>query len=249
MDPFLIIIAVLLISGIFSMLGLGGAIFYVPFFYWTGMELLAAITTALLLNTVASGSAAVTYLRKNMVDMQTAVPFVVSSMIGAQIGAYFTRYTPVELLLLIFSLLMMVIGLEMIFAKAEKFYNKGKVQGKKRTLIILLSGMIIGIISGMLGIGGGSLIVPLLLILGFQIKRAAATSGFIVLFTSLSGFIAHFATWEPDHILVLYIVIAAFVGAQIGSQLMYHKIRAESLKKAFGVVLLIIAFRMISNML
>ena len=231
------------------MLGLGGAIFYVPFFYWTGMELVAAITTALLLNTVSSGSAAVTYVRKNMVDIHSAIPFVASSMIGAQIGAYFTRFTPVELLLFIFALLMMVIGLEMIFAKAERFYKKGETHGKKRTLVILVSGMIIGIISGMLGIGGGSLIVPLLLILGFHVKRAAATSGFIVLFTSLSGFIAHLSTWEPDHTLVVYIVIASFVGAQIGSQLMYHKIRADSLKKVFGVILLAIAFRMLTSML
>jgi uncharacterized membrane protein YfcA len=230
------------------MLGLGGAIFYVPFFYWTGMDLVAAITTALLLNTVASGSAAVTYVRKNMVDMKTALPFVISSMTGAQIGAYFTKYTTAETLLFIFSILMVIIGLEMIFAKASKFYSHNEIAGQKKTVIILISGMIIGIIAGMLGIGGGSLIVPLLLILGFNIKRAAATSGFIVLFTSISGFIAHFGTWEPDYTLVLYIVLAAFIGAQIGSHLMYQKVKAESLRKAFGAVLLIIAFRMLSSM-
>ncbi|WP_406661310.1 sulfite exporter TauE/SafE family protein [Methanolobus sp. ZRKC3] len=249
MDPFFIVLAVLLISSIFSMLGLGGAIFYVPFFYWTGMELVAAITTALLLNTVSSGSAAVTYLRKNMVDLQTALPFVIGSMTGAQIGAYFSRYTPVDTLLFAFSILMTIVGLEMIFSRAVKFYSKDELQGRRKITVILISGMVIGIISGMLGIGGGSLIVPLLLIIGFKIKRAAATSGFIVFFTSISGFIAHFSNWEPDYTLVFYIVLASFTGAQIGSHLMYNKVKAESLRKAFGAILLIIAFRIISTML
>lgn len=249
MEPFLIVLAVFFTSTIFSMMGLGGAIFYVPFFYWTGMELLAAITTALLLNTVASGSAAVTYIRKNMVDMQIAVPFVISSMAGAQIGAYFTRYTPVNILLFLFSVLMVLVGLEMIFSKAERFYRDDGLEGKWKLTVIVFSGMIIGIISGMLGIGGGSLIVPLLLFLGFGIKRAAATSGFIVLFTSLSGFAAHFPSWEPDYLLVLYIVVAAVAGAQLGSRLMYSRVKADSLRKGFGVLLLLIALRMITGML
>ena len=249
MEPFLIVVAVLICSSVFSMVGLGGAIFYVPFFYWTGMELVAAIATALLLNAVASGSAALTYMRRKMVDTHTALPFLIGSMSGAQLGAYFTRYAPVDILLLIFSILMLLVGADMVLDRSGGFHRDNGLEGRKKFAVIIVSGLLIGTISGMLGIGGGSLIVPLLLFLGFDIKKAAATSGFIVLFTSISGFAAHFSTWEPDHSLVLYIVLAAFTGAQIGSHLMYSRVRAESLRKGFGVLLLAIALRIMSTLI
>ncbi len=247
MEDMLIVLAVFIISIVFSMLGLGGAIFYVPFFYWTGMELVGAITTALLLNIVTSGSATVIYLRRKLVDLKIAVPFIAASAIGAQIGAYFTELVPVDVLLFFFAILMIIVGLEMIFSRAEKFYRKRKIEGSKKLILVTAGGMIVGILSGMLGIGGGSFIVPMLVLLGYGIKRAAATSGFIVIFTSLSGFIAHADTWEPDINLVIYIVMASFAGAQLGSHLMSGKMKSDTLKKLFGVVLLLMAIRIISG--
>lgn len=249
MEDILIILAVFFSSAIFSMIGLGGAIFYVPFFYWTGMEFVGAITTALLLNIVTSGSATVIYLRKKLVDLHIAVPFIVASAIGAQIGAYFTSRVPVDILLSFFAILMIVVGLEMIFGKIEGFYRKKKIEGRKRYILVLVGGMIVGILSGMLGIGGGSFIVPMLFLLGYGIKHAAATSGFIIIFTSLSGFIAHATSWEPDATLLIYIVLASFTGAQLGSHLMSGRMKAETLKRMFGAILLLMAVRIISGLL
>ncbi|TGC08738.1 sulfite exporter TauE/SafE family protein [Methanolobus halotolerans] len=249
MEDMLIVIAVFFSSIIFSMLGLGGAIFYVPFFYWTGMELVGAITTSLLLNIVTSGSATVIYLRRKLVDLHIAVSFIIASATGAQIGAYFTRLVPVDILLLFFAILMIVVGLEMIFERIEGFYRGQDITGGKKLVLVLSGGMIVGILSGMLGIGGGSFIVPILVLMGYGIKYAAATSGFIVIFTSLSGFIAHLDSWEPDTSLIAYILVASFIGAQIGSHLMSGKIEAGTLKKLFGVILLLMAARIISGSL
>ncbi|MDW7733052.1 MAG: sulfite exporter TauE/SafE family protein [Methanolobus sp.] len=249
MEDMLIVIAVFLSSIIFSMLGLGGAIFYVPFFYWTGMELVGAITTALLLNVVTSSSATVIYLRKKMVDLHIALPFIVASAIGAQIGAYFTNLVPVDILLFFFALLMIFVGFEMIFGWAQGSYRKKEVTGRKKYALVFAGGMVVGILSGMLGIGGGSFMVPMLLLLGYGIKYASATSGFIIIFTSLSGFIAHTSSWEPDIRLITYIVLASFTGAQLGSHLMSGRMRAETLKKMFGAILLIMAGRIISGLL
>ncbi|WP_406657614.1 sulfite exporter TauE/SafE family protein [Methanolobus sp. ZRKC2] len=249
MEDILIVLAVFFSSIIFSMLGLGGAIFYVPFFYWTGMELVEAITVALLLNIVTSSSATVIYLRKKLVDLHIAVPFIVASAAGAQIGAYFTRLVPVDMLLFFFAILMIVVGLEMIFARIEKFYREKKINGSKKLLIVSIGGLVVGILSGLLGIGGGSFIVPMLLLLGYGIKCAAATSGFIVIFTSLSAFIAHASSWEPDISMVIYIALASFTGAQLGSHLMSGRMKAETLRKMFGVILLLMAARIISGLL
>lgn len=248
MENIFLIIIVFITSVLFSMLGIGGAIFYVPFFYGTGMELLSAITTALLLNIVTSGSAATLYLRKKMVDLQAAVPLILFAAIGTQIGAYLARLAPVNLLLLLFSIQMIFIGSEMLFARFERYYKNREISKQKKKYLIIGGGFIIGILSGLLGVGGGSFVVPLLMVMGYGIKCAAATSGFVVVFASLSAFLAHVWTWEPDTTLLLYIVVASFLGAQVGSRLMYSRIKADTLRKILGVLLLIMAARILTGL-
>ncbi|MCQ6963319.1 sulfite exporter TauE/SafE family protein [Methanolobus chelungpuianus] len=249
MENIFLIITVFITSVLFSMLGIGGAIFYVPFFYGTGMELLNAITTALLLNIVTSGSAATLYLRKKMVDLQAAVPLILFAAIGTQIGGYLARLTPVDVLLFLFSIQMIFIGAEMLFARFEKYYKGKEISGKKKKFLVTGGGLIIGILSGLLGVGGGSFVVPMLIIMGYGIKCAAATSGFVVVFASLSAFLAHVWTWEPDITLVLYIIVASFLGAQVGSRLMYSRVKADTLRKILGVLLLIMAARILTGLL
>lgn len=236
-------------SSLFSMIGLGGAIFYVPFFYWVTGDFIFSITIALLLNTVTSASAAITYIRKKMVDFKIAVPFIIASMSGAQAGAYLTKIAPVDLLLAMFAILMFIVGEEMIFSRIQVLYHKKQIEGQKKYFFIVLFGLLVGAVSGMLGIGGGTFIVPLLMVFGFGIKRAAASSGFIVLFTSLSAFVAHAASWSPDMHMVVAVILASFLGAQMGSHLMHSKVNADTLQKMFGVILWIMALRMLYGLL
>ena len=250
MELITIAVMVFFIAVIFSMLGLGGGTVYVPLFYWLGIDMFIAIPTALLLNAVTSSSAAITYLRKRMVDLHTAAPFIIASTIGAPIGAYFTRFTPVETILWAFSVVLVITGVRMIFSKAGDEGSKiADHNEKKRALVGVVLGFIIGIAIGLLGIGGGVFIVPVLIALGFRMKRASATSGFIVIFSSVSGFLGHLGTVHLDMELIIYTAIAAFFGAQVGSHLMYSKMRSRTIKQMFGVVLWIMAVKIVSGLL
>ncbi|WP_321417050.1 sulfite exporter TauE/SafE family protein [uncultured Methanomethylovorans sp.] len=245
MYPLVFAILIFFLSVLFSMIGLGGAIVYVPLFYWLGIDLLSAIPMGLLLNTATSASAAITYLRKGLVELRVAIPFLIISMIAAPIGAYCTNIIPTNMLLGIFSIIMVLVGIQML--KPEKEILIGSHDHPFSLHLILASAFIVGFIGGLLGIGGGSLVMPLLLYFGYAVKKSAATSGIIVLFTSLAGLVAHLSLWQPDMQLVIYITIAAILGAQVGSYLMHTRMKPETLRKMVGLVLWVMALRMFAN--
>ncbi|HJH32512.1 MAG TPA: sulfite exporter TauE/SafE family protein [Methanosarcinaceae archaeon] len=250
MEPIIIGVIVFFVAVVFSMLGLGGGLVYVPLFYWLGIDMLIAIPTAILLNAVTSSSAAITYVRKKMVDLHTAAPFIISSTIGAPVGAYFTQFTPVETLLWTFSVILVFTGARIIFSKSVKEGSETpNLDSKKITVIGAGLGFLIGVAAGMLGIGGGVFIVPILITLGFGMKRAAATSGFIIVFSSVSGFLGHLGSSYMDVELMIYTAIAAFIGGQVGSHLMYNKIRSKTIKQMFGVVLWVMAIKIVIGLM
>ena len=251
MEPFLLALIVFFIAILFSMLGLGGAIIYVPLFYWSGIDLLIAIPTALLLNAVTSGSASLTYLKEKMVDLRTALPFIASATVGAPIGAYFTKFTPVDTILWFFALWLAIVGAKMIISRDSRknLENGENIESKKRMAIGMGFGFLTGFVSGLMGIGGGTIMVPLFVALGFGIKRASATSAFVMVFSSLSGFLGHLGSGHLDIHLMTYTAIAAFLGAQIGSHLMHSKMRSRTIKQIFGLVLWLIAIRIATSLL
>lgn len=250
MDPIIVAVIVFFIAVIFSMLGLGGAIVYVPLFYLLGIDIRVAIPTALLLNSITTSSAAITYLHKRMVDLQTAAPFIAASIIGAPLGAYFTKFTPVEILLWILSMVLVLAGGRMILSREpdEKYLSFKRDNGLHH-IVGLSSGFVIGIAAGLLGIGGGVFTVPVLIMLGFDTKRASATSAVIVAFISFAGFLGHFGTGNLDTVLMVYTAISAFIGGQVGSHLMYSKLRSKTIKQLFGAVLWILAVKILSGLI
>jgi uncharacterized membrane protein YfcA len=103
-----------------------------------------------------------------------------------------------------------------------------------------------GIVAGLLGIGGGVFIVPLLVhTLGVPAKTAAATSMFIVVFSSFSGFIAHLSIAPLDWSFTLPAALLAIVGGQIGSRIMTEKLKGRTVKRIFGFVLLVFVLRLV----
>jgi uncharacterized membrane protein YfcA len=113
---------------------------------------------------------------------------------------------------------------------------------KKRVTLGLTSGSWLGLITGMIGRGGGSFIVPLLYIVGLDAKAAAATSALVVSASGLSSFISHLASAaEPQWTIWLATLGAVFLGSQLGSRLMASKLKSRAVKQVFGWVLLGVA--------
>lgn len=242
----LLISLILVLAFIFSMLGLGGAMVYNPLMVWFGYDFKSVVVpTGLLLNGLTAASAAWVYYRRKMIDFNIALPLVVTSALGAPAGAYLTQFVPTSTLLWLFTLAVLFAGGRMLLV--SKVAEPQQVRGTpaQRVLWGGLLGLGIGAIAGMLGIGGGFLIVPLLMLMGYPTKTAAATSAFTVVFSSVTGFLGHLAVGHFDWALMLSAAVAVIVGSQAGARVMHARMRPRLLKQMFGLVLLFVAGKLI----
>jgi uncharacterized membrane protein YfcA len=153
------------------------------------------------------------------------------------------RYFPKDVLILLFVLFLVFAASMMLFYKPRK-----KVEwhgdGKKELATGIGLGIGAGYLGGLLGVGRGNFIVPALVWLGIDPKKASATTAFIVVFASLSGFFGHAAMDSINWNLLAFAAVGSVSGAILGSWLMHKKLDANQVKKVIGVVLYAIAAKM-----
>jgi len=159
-----------------------------------------------------------------MVDVQVRLPLILASALAAPLGALTTSRVNIKIFTAILAGVIFLASLRMLFsdkteAAAEEVGTRRRVIGGGAI------GLVIGFMAGLLGIGGGVFIVPLLIyILRVPTKIAAATSIFIVVFSSFSGFIAHVSIVVPDWRFILLAAPFLFAGGQLGSRIMAEKL-------------------------
>ena len=237
-----IALLILVLAVVFSMLGLGGATVYNPVMVWFGYDFkTVVIPTGLVLNGLTAASAAWTFWRARLVNFGIAIPLVVGSTVGAPLGAYATHFIESDWLLGVFCVFVVVAGLRMLLISGQAEPEAVRGTTTQRAALGVSLGVAIGFISGLLGVGGGILIVPLLILMGYQTKIAAATSAFAVVFSSASGFAGHAASGHYDIALIAVTAVAVIIGSQIGARLMVGVIQPRLIRQGFGVLLLAIA--------
>jgi uncharacterized protein len=236
-------------SLILTMVGLGGGLIFSPAFVLLGMGQAQAAGASLLLNGLAALSASVIYLRRGMVDMNIALPLIVTSTLFAPLGALATQYLPLQAFTAVMAVILLLAALRMSLVKEVSPVERS-ASPARRTLISALLGMVIGFLGGLLGIGGGVFIVPLLIyLLGADTKVAAASSMFIVCFSSFSGFVTHAALAELDWGFIAFAAVLSIIGGQIGSRVMTQKLRGRSIRLLFSLVLFGLSCRLLYHAL
>ncbi|MGA7829297.1 MAG: sulfite exporter TauE/SafE family protein [Geobacteraceae bacterium] len=241
----IVTLIILVLSFVFAMLGLGGAMLYIPVFHWFSYDFkTVAIPTGLLLNGLTALSAAIYYLKSKMVDVKGSIPLVITSFIGAPLGAYFTRIVSTDILILLFAIAMIFAGGKMLFSAGQPEKDH-LVALKTRMLVMAIAGFFIGFIAGLLGVGGGFLFVPIMIAMGYETKKAAATSAFVVVFSSFSGFAGHIAEGHFNWPLMITTSIVVIIGSQIGAKVMKEKMKAKWIKQMFAVLLLGVAIKLL----
>lgn len=240
-----ITVIILFLSFVFAMLGLGGAMLYIPVFHWFAFDFkIVAIPTGLLLNGITALSASVYYLKEEMVDVRGAIPLIITSFVGAPLGAYFTKMVSTDVLIVLFAVAMVFAGGKMLISSGQPEKTE-MMPARKRMMFMGVGGFFIGLVAGLLGVGGGFLFVPMMIAMGYETKTAAATSAFVVIFSSFSGFAGHLAEGHFNWPLMAATSIAVIIGSQMGAKVMKEKMKAKWIKQMFAVVLLGVAVKLL----
>jgi uncharacterized protein len=133
-------------------------------------------------------------------------------------------------------------------SQSEAVEPKPLMLKAKRMLMGGFAGGVAGFMGGLLGIGGGFMIAPLLMEMGYPTKEAAATTAFIVTFSSFSGFLGHLSVSHIDLTLVTVTVLAVLAGSQGGAWFMMNKAKPSYVKKLYGIILLLVAFQLLLSL-
>ena len=240
-------ILVFVFSGLLAMAGLGAAFLFVPLFYYLGVPLAEATPTALLLNVVSLMFAAFNYWRGKLINWRVGLPVLITAVILSPLGARLTPFVDKKILLGLFAAFLVFAGFMMLFYRAkrrEKALSRQVEIGAGAGV-----GSVAGFLGGLLGVGGGNFILPVLNWIGLDAKVAAGTTALVVVFSSLSGFLGHATMGGLDPVFVGVTALMAALGSILGSQLMKTKVSSAQLKKMIGVLLWLIAAKMIFDLM
>ncbi len=240
-----ITVIVFLASFLFAMLGLGGGMIYVPVLKWAGFNVKeVAIPLGLLLNGLNTLLALIPFSKKKLVDWKGGMAMAIAALLFAPVGAYTAQFLPVKTLLILFASVVLAAAVRMVF-----FANNPEPEKimplKKRSIIGSGVGAFAGFIGGMLGLGGGFIIAPILMWMGYKTKQAAATTAFVVTFSSFSGYLGHVAEGHFNWPLTIIVVIAVIAGSQLGGYFMSGKAKPKWVKTLYAVVLFAVAAKLI----
>ena len=251
-------VGALLIGLVLGLIGGGGSILTVPILVYA-LSLNPVIATAYSLFIVGTTSlvGAVRNMKKGMVDFKTAIIFAIPAFIAVYLTrAFLIPAIPEELFLvgdfvvtknlaimLFFAVIMLLASLSMIRNK-NKETHENKVITYNYPLIII-EGLVVGTITGIVGAGGGFLIIPALVLLAkLPMKKAVATSLFIIAIKSLIGFLGDVQTHDIDWTFLLSFTALSVLGIFIGIWLNQF-IDGKKLKKAFGWFVLLMGIYII----
>lgn len=231
-------IALSLLIGIsLGMLGGGGSILTTPILiYGLGVEAKAAIATSLIVVGITSLAGMVQHARAGNVEWKTGLIFGSAGMVGAYVGGLAAAWFSATVLLLIFSAMMLATAVAMFRGR------KDTGEAKKQALWkILLDGLIVGVVTGLVGAGGGFLVVPALALLGgLPMRKAVGTSLLVIAMKSFAGYAGHAAHVSVDFRLAGIVSAAAVVGSVVGGQFA-QRIPPDALRKGFAAFVLAMA--------
>jgi len=220
----------------YSTVGLGGGSSYTALMTLAGMGILVIPTLSLTLNLVVTTIASYLFIKNRHARFRLILPFVVTSIPMAYLGGYLQLSKEIFYWLLLISLI--IVALHIYFC--NQIHLLYKLNPAQQLLFSLISGAILGLISGIVGLGGGIYLVPLIILFGLGSEKEAAASGAVFIWlNSLSGLIARVQYNAIDLTAYIPLIVAVAIGGYIGSCLGAGKLQPKRMEQILGVLILV----------
>ena len=216
-----------------------------------------AVGTSLTTIIFTAVAATLNYARQRRIYWRTGLILAITTAPGAYLGAWFTSQLQPRVLGLIFGffLIFVAVYIMMDLNNLRRSRNQDKSSAQKSDSEVVKSGKTIaigaglsffgGLASGLLGIGGGLLVVPVMTFaMGMSIHLATATSMFTMIFTSISGVTQHYQANHINFESALLLALGAVFGAKVGAYTS-KRVSGKNLRRVFAIVLIISGINMI----
>jgi uncharacterized membrane protein YfcA len=251
------------VASVFSSLGVGGGVLYTPVQLFFGIEFHTAATTSLFLIIVMSISATLVFHKADVVDWPLAIALESATTLGAFLGGLFSDHFSGTFLIYLFSGVIAIAAFFMVKhfdvpnrcgEKPGGFFRWRRGVGLQfycvNLALALPISFLAGVISGLIGVSGGILKVPMMVLLfGVPMNIAVGSSAFMVGLTAIGGFMGHVAAGHFDWKIALILAPGIFIGAQIGARTSV-RVDKTKMKQFFGYVLAALAlFLVVRNLL
>lgn len=248
-----ILIGALLVGIMLGLLGSGGSILTVPVLvYLLGHQGKVAIAESL---AIVGGIALIgmfPYAKSRQVDWRSVLFFGIPGVAGAISGAWLAEYLSGTVQLLLFAGVMLVAAVLMFRKNDESTEDEPSSRSPQAPWKIVIEGLVVGVVTGLVGVGGGFLIVPALVLLGgLSMRLAVGTSLAIIALKSVGGFVKYLAVLGEMNLAVDWTTIAAFIGIGIvgtfGGHLIGGRINQSALQKAFASFLVLMGIYVVAQ--
>ncbi len=231
------------LSIIFSMGGAGAGIALVPIFNFLGLDFTLAKAIGLFAGASTTITSSVMNIKRKVIDFAFVIPIALGMMSFAPLGAYSSMFIDENIVKFFFMIMLFYSASIMFFGKKKSIIH---IEGK---VIMFAIGSSVGFLAGVLGVGGGNILIPLLILLGFEPKKVAISVSFVVPFSTLGSFFTYINFVEIDYVLLSCVALSSIVGGYVGNYFMHFKLEQSHIKKLMGVILYLLAFKLLYHFL
>ncbi len=220
----------------YSSVGLGGGSSYTALMAIFGVSFLAIPTISLTLNLFVTSIGSFNFIRKKHARIRLILPFFISSIPMSYIGGSLKLPKDIFYWILLITLIFVAVRIY-AWEKTSLKLNIGNIQ---QIILSLMAGSVLGLIAGIVGIGGGIYLVPLIIILGLGTEKEAAACGAIFIWAnSLSGLMARLQHNPINIAEIIPLIIAVVLGGIFGSHLGSSKFSSNTMQKLLGGIIII----------
>ncbi len=227
------------LSVLFSMGGAGAGVALIPIFNFLGLDFTIAKAIGLFAGASTTITSSIMNIIHKSIEYKFVFPIALMMLFFAPLGAYSSSFIDETLIKFFFMLLLFYSATMMMFSKKKALFHA------ESNITLLVVGTGVGFLAGLLGVGGGNILIPLLALLGYAPKKVAIAVSFVVPFSALGSFFTY-ATYVPlDYKLLSFVALCAIIGGYVGNYIMHFKLEQSHIKKIMAGLLYLLALKML----